>query len=142
MGFTRHAKDIILTKVFTEGGIFENENFYIGLWCSSIVDSFGEPIENGEVTAASYARVAIPNDGTSFSEVYEKDIRNLNEITFEEAIEDWGIITHVGVFDSDKPEDDDDESNLLFYCELETSREVVSGDVVKFPPAALRFGIE
>ncbi len=142
MSFTRYAKDAILTKAFTEGSLFDVENFYIGLWCSPIVDSLGNFSEIGEVTAESYSRAVIPNVSGQFSEVFGQDVRNLNEIVFNDATEDWGVVTHVGFFDADIPVEDSDECNLLFYCELGTSREVVLGDIVKFPPASIRIGIE
>lgn len=142
MAITRYAKDVILTKAFTEGTVFENDNFYVGLWCSPITDSFGTFIELGEVTAESYSRAIIPNNGTQFSEVLGQDVRNLSEIVFTEAIEDWGVVTHIGFFDADTPVEDDDECNLLFYCTLGTAREVVTGDIVKFTPASIRIGIE
>ena len=136
MGLTRYAKDIILNKTFTEGSVFETDNLYIGLWCNSPVDSFGDPVNIGEVTAESYSRASILNEEGSFSEVFDKDVRNLEEICFEEATEDWGIITYIGIFDSGE------EGNLLFWCQLETAREVVTGDIVKFPPSSIRFGFE
>jgi len=142
MPFTRFAKDALLTKAFTDGDVFDCENFYIGLFCSDIVDSLDNFQEAGEVTAGSYARVVVPNDGTQFSEVLENDVRNSVEIAFSSAEEDWGVITHIGIFDADlQSEEYDPEPNLLFYCELGTAREVLSGDIVKFPPSSIRLGL-
>jgi len=134
MSLTREAKDQILSKAFTEGALFDSESFWVGLWCSPIVDSFGTPINIGEVTEDDYSRAEIPNNGTVFSEVFEHDVRNNVEILFNEAQSDWGIITNVGIFDAET------EGNLLFYGTLDTAREVVEGDIVRFPAASLRFG--
>ena len=68
--------------------------FYVALWCNASVTN-----PNGEVASDSYLRFRIDNDYDNFFEYAEGAKRNRTAITFPTANEDWGIVTHVVVFD-------------------------------------------
>lgn len=68
--------------------------FYVALWCNASVTN-----PNGEVASDSYLRFRIDNDYDNFFEYAEGAKRNRTAITFPTANEDWGIVTHVVIFD-------------------------------------------
>ncbi len=129
---SKYLKSTILNRLFVDADLLSLDNMYVSLWCSNPVDSFGNLKDHGEVTPPSYGRVPIPYQVGSFTEVLGEDVRNNIEITFDEAQEDWGVVTYVALFDSEEG------GELLFSHKLNTSREVVVGDIVKFPVSSLR----
>lgn len=108
--------------------------YYIALWCAPL-DVNATNATVGEVTAPSYERSAFQNIASNFTEMIGNEKRNAVEIAFPVATEDWGIVTHVAILDAAS------EGNILFYSELSTPKEVVSGDQFKFPVSSLRMVI-
>lgn len=92
---------------------------YIGLLTqepSLLTDSYEE------VVGASYTRETI-----AFSAPASRASSNSGIITFPEATEDWGTVSHWGLFDASTA------GNLMYYGEFTLAREYVSGDIVSIP---------
>jgi len=53
-----------------------------------------------EVNAASYARVAVPNDPDHWAAPMGGSTSNLQDIVFPDATTDWGTITAFAIFDA------------------------------------------
>jgi len=74
-----------------------------------------------EVTGASYTRpevtFAVPADGVS---------QNSALVTYAVATTNWGEVGWVGVMDSEV------DGNLLYFTELENSKNILTGDQLKF----------
>jgi len=74
-----------------------------------------------EVTGASYTRpnatFTVPADGVS---------QNSALVTYAVATTNWGEVGWVGVMDSEV------DGNLLYFTELENSKNILTGDQLKF----------
>jgi len=129
-----YTKQLLLTKMLGDPDFFGNNALYLSLWISPVVDKFEKLNTTGEVIANSYTRAAINNVPETFTEVLGGDIRNSVEISFPVALESWGIVEYIAIFDAET------EGNLLFYSRLVTPKEVLTGDRVYFPPSSIRIG--
>lgn len=133
-GMTRYLLDLIYRSLFGGESLTIPTTYYFSLWCATLdIDSTNDSV--GEVTADSYQRVAVVNNDINFSEVIGAEIRNLTDIMFPIALEDWGIVTYVAIMDSET------DGNMLYFSELSIEKEVISGDQFKFPPASIRIVI-
>ena len=116
--------------------IFGKENYtspaiYVGL-------STADPLDNGsgiaEPVGSGYARVATSvGDWNSAS---DGTIGNADIITFPEAIDDWGTITHFALFDAATA------GNMLAHDELKQSKPINVGDIAKFDVGDLKITLE
>lgn len=85
-------------------------------------DPLDDDSGGGEVTGGSYARqamsfaAAVNPDGTCATDT---------DITFPTASADWGVVTHIGIYDAVSA------GNLLFHGALDTARNILNGDVFK-----------
>lgn len=86
-----------------------------------------------EVTGGSYARVAITSGlaawagtqapgSTTVSTGTGGQSSNNNSITFPAPTANWGLITHLALYDASS------SGNLLYWCALTTSKNVNNGD--------------
>jgi hypothetical protein len=137
---SNYLKGVILDKVFINPSVLDIENIYIGLWHTTVLDELGDIQYSNEVSSPSYSRAVVPFSVGTFSEVFDNQIKNSIEITFPEAGESWGLITHVAFFDVIS--DEYEEGHLLFYSALSTSRQVDAGDTVRFPSSSIRIVLE
>ena len=85
-----------------------------------------DPTKNNvgiEVTGASYTRpevtFTVPADGVS---------QNSALVTYAVATTDWGEASYVGIMDSKEG------GNLLYFTALENSKNILTGDQLKFKP--------
>lgn len=76
-----------------------------------------------EVTGAGYSRVSCWG-AAEWSVPVNGLVRNSNTITFPTAAADWGVVTHVGLFDQD--------GNLLIHRQLSAPRDVPNGETFEF----------
>ncbi|MFA5453453.1 MAG: hypothetical protein WC248_07760 [Candidatus Methanomethylophilaceae archaeon] len=84
----------------------------------------GNPLSTGtEVSGGSYARQAVTWNGVASGTQLFTD-ENEGEIAFPEATADWGIVTHFATYDALTV------GNMLEVFELDTSRDVKSGDTL------------
>lgn len=87
-----------------------------------------------EVSAASYARAAVPSDATSWvapaTEAGVTTTSNASQIDFPDAAESWGTITHYGIHDAVT-------GSLLIGAPLDQSYAISSGQPVFFRASEL-----
>ena len=73
-----------------------------------------------EVSEASYNRqeivMSVPVEGQS---------ENSAQIDFAEATSNWGMVTHIGI------RDEAFDGNLLYFTELDNTKNILSGDQFK-----------
>lgn len=86
-----------------------------------------------EVSAASYARVQRDPANTNWTGASATSglTDNVAAVTFPTALENWGTITHVGIWDASFG------GGLLFYGQLTTPKVVSTGDTAEFAIGAL-----
>jgi hypothetical protein len=122
-GFTNYMENIALNTLF-RGEAVTHSTLYVGLLTS---DPGEDGDTTGEVTGASYARQEIvfeDPDTVGSGQSY-----NNADITFPVALENWGTITYVAVFDALT------DGNMLVYAPLDYSREVRLADQYQIPSA-------
>ncbi len=122
--------------------IFRNRSFtvpttiYVGLLTAAPSDSGG----GTEVTGGSYARVQVgPSDaawestqGTTTAVASSGTggaTQNGSVITFPTPSANWGVVTHVGIYDASTA------GNLLFHGALTASKTINNGDPAPTFPA-------
>lgn len=119
-GLTHYGEDFVIKN------ILQATQLFVGLLKE-------EPTDNGdnikEVIGTSYDRQQIEFEDPSNGETYNK-----NEINFGVAPEDWGWITHIGLFDS--------SNNLIAYSALDYKKEIRASDIYKIPKAFFIFKID
>lgn len=80
----------------------------------------------------SYTRVEIsPSDWSFPTAEGATDIFNVQSITFPEALEPWGEVVALGLFDVNSPAV---EGNLLVYSPLAPPEDITIGSIPRFPP--------
>lgn len=99
---------------------------YIGLFLS-VLSREGT---GTEISAPSYSRKEI-----TLTAPVNGIVNNENAITFDEAQEDWGVVTNYGVFDSITG------GNLIFSDSLLFNDSVSSGETVTIPELQLQLSI-
>lgn len=116
---------------------------YIGLLASDPTDVNG----GTEVSAASYLRCSVAcsllnwsgtqGTGTTVASTGTTATTSNNQaLTFATPAQNWGAVTHVGVYDAPTG------GNLLFYGALGNSKTINTNDVVTFPINALAFQLD
>ena len=118
----------IIKHIFRTGSFTKPTALYIALFTAAPSDAGG----GTEVTGGSYARVNRPPldanwDATSGTNGLTA---NTAVITFPTPTADWGIITHMGIFDAIT------SGNLLFHGALTASKTVNNGDAAPTYPAS------
>ena len=81
------------------------------------------PVADGtnvsEPTGANYARVAVLNNKTNFTNCDDNgSIKNKTKITFAESSGNWGKLTHYAIYDSLT------DGNMLFANQLQVERDI------------------
>lgn len=110
MSMTDYLEDKILNAIFKGTSYTGPSNFYLALFTP-------DPGETTEVSDSAYARQLI-----TFGDVTDGTVSNTNLIEFAPAAVNYGVITHVGIYDSQTG------GNLLFYKKLTAS--IVAGQGV------------
>lgn len=117
---------------------------YVALLTAAPSDTGG----GTEVTGGSYARVAVTSSlanwagtqsaaSTTASTGTGGTTSNNGAITFPAPTANWGVVTHVGVYDATSA------GNLLFWTALTVSKTVNNGDAApSFAAASLTFQID
>ncbi len=83
-----------------------------------------------EVATGSYARVAIPNNGSNFPSASSGSKSNGTQFTFPTATSAWGTVTDAALLDSSSG------GNILLFGSLTTSRTIASGNTFRFAASA------
>lgn len=119
-------------------------SLYVGLLTAAPSDTGG----GTEVSGGSYARVTVASSmanwagtqsagSTTASSGTGGTTSNNNTITFPAPTANWGVVTHVGVYDASSG------GNLMFYMALTVSKTINNGDAApSYAAAALTFQID
>ena len=119
-------------------------SLYVGLLTAAPSDTGG----GTEVSGGSYARVTVASSmanwagtqsagSTTASSGTSGTTSNNNTITFPAPTANWGVVTHVGVYDASSG------GNLMFYMALTVSKTINNGDAApSYAAAALTFQID
>ena len=117
---------------------------YVALFTAAPSDTGG----GTEVTGGSYARVSVSSalanwagtqsaGSTTTSSGTGGTTSNNGAVTFPSPTANWGVVTHVGIFDASSA------GNLLFWGALTTSKTVNNGDAApSFAAGALQLQID
>lgn len=94
-----------------------------------------DPTDTGqagtEVSGGGYVRQAVTASAASGGQS-----QNSQEVLFPEATEDWGVITHVGIYDSQTG------GNMLLHSEVTNPREFLAGDSFRVDVGGLTVNID
>lgn len=116
-GLTHKGENFVINKIFRN----DTEKYYIGLLKSDPTDN-ATTID--EIQTASYIRQQITFEEPNLGETY-----NQNEIMFPVATENWGWITHIGLFTAQTG------GELIAYSGLDYKKEIRAADIYKIPQA-------
>lgn len=120
-GLTHAGENLVINE------FFRKKNFYIGLLKADPTDNANVQ----EIQGTSYQRQQI-----IFEEPQNGETYNSNDINFPVATENWGWITHVGLFDSVTG------GNLVAYSALDYTKEIRAADIYKIPKAFFIFKVD
>ncbi len=121
MSFSNYLETEILDHVFGGNAYTAPSTLYLALYTAAPSDTGG----GTECTGTDYARTAV-----TFT-VSGNEATNSAAVEFATAGNNWGTITHVGVFDALTA------GNLMAYGTLTASKTVETGDVFRVPAGDL-----
>lgn len=121
-GLTHLGENLIINEYFRK------KNLYLGLLKA-------DPTDNAtniqEVQGASYKRQQIAFEAPQNGETF-----NNADINFPTATENWGWITHIGLFDNSSG------GQLVAYSALDYKKEIRAADIYKIPRAFFIFKVD
>lgn len=127
MSISAFQSNKMLDRQFGNVSYSVSTTLYIGLSTTPInFDGTGAT----EPVGASYARVAVTNDKTSWSNAALGILTNIISFTFPESTGSWGTATYVGIWDAST------SGNVLFYEALPVSRAIPTATTVLFVSGA------
>lgn len=122
-GFTNYGENLVINTILRG-----STNLYVGLLLA-------DPTEAGnytnEIKAPSYSRKLVNFIEPSTGETYNDD-----DITFDTASENWGWVTHIGIFDSLT------NGNMITYAALDFKKEIRAADIYKIPRGFFLFDLD
>lgn len=121
MSFSNYLETEILDHVFGGNAYTAPSTLYLALYTAAP----GETGGGTECSGTDYARTAV-----TFT-VSGNEATNSAAVEFATAGNNWGTITHVGVFDALTA------GNLMAYGTLTASKTVETGDVFRVPAGDL-----
>lgn len=123
-GFSNYGENLVLTWLLTTGSATRPTSWYIALYTVAP----GEGGGGTEVSGGSYARQAatFTVSGTAPTEA-----TNSAAIEFPTATASWGTVVAAAIFDAST------SGNMLAFANLDTSKAIDSGDVLRFNAGAL-----
>ena len=119
MDFTNYLADKLVNVTVRNIGYTAPEKVYLALFKTNPTkESTGI-----EVNGVSYTR---PN--VTFAEPVDGVTRNSGQISYAVATTDWGEAGWVGIMDSKEG------GNLLYFAALDFTKNILTGDQLKFKP--------
>ena len=122
-GFTNYGENLVINTILRG-----STKLYVGLLLA-------DPTEAGnytnEIKAPSYSRKLVNFIEPSTGETYNDD-----DITFDTASENWGWVTHIGIFDSLT------NGNMITYAALDFKKEIRAADIYKIPRGFFLFDLD
>lgn len=123
---SNYSEKLLLDWLLTGEAVSRPTSWFVGLFTSTPSDSGG----GTEVSTGAYVRQAL-TVGPATSGVGTSS--NTNTVSFTASGASYGVVTHVGIFDSVSG------GNLLWHGPILVSKEVLDGDGLKFDPGTLIF---
>ncbi|MAL86560.1 MAG: hypothetical protein CMI23_09440 [Opitutae bacterium] len=121
MSFSNYLEDAVLNHVFGGSSYTAPTTLYVALFTSAPSDTGG----GTEVSGGAYARQ------TGAFTVSSGTASNSSAIEYPTATADYGTVVAMGIFDASSG------GNLLAYGSLTTSKNVSTGDVLRFNASAI-----
>lgn len=103
MAMTDYLENKVLNAIFKGETYTGPSKFYLALFTAGPDDTGG----GAEVSDAAYERQEV-----IFSDIMDGTVSNTNAIEFAPAAVNYGVISHIGIYDSKTG------GNLLFYKQL------------------------
>lgn len=125
--FSDYLENKILDHILNNTSYTSPTTTYVGLYTVAPSDAGG----GTEVSGGSYARQAL-SVSTSSGGIVTSD----SDVSFPQATADWGTIVAIGIHDADT------SGNLLMYTELDTSKTIETGDVLKIASGSLTVSLD
>lgn len=127
MAASNYLENAILEHIFEGNAFPQPDEIWVGL-------SRQDPGEDGagldEPDGKGYLRVRPADSGGRWDIGTSNDVttvKNKGSVTFPEATDDWGEITHIAIFDEGT---DGQDGELLLSFEITHAQEVDSGNVL------------
>jgi hypothetical protein len=123
-GLSNYGENLVLTWLLTTGSATRPTSWYIALYTVAP----GEGGGGTEVSGGSYARQAatFTVSGTSPTEA-----TNSAAIEFPTATASWGTVVAAAIYDAST------SGNMIAFANLDTSKTIDSGDVLRFNAGSL-----
>lgn len=125
--FSNYLENKILDHVLKNTSYTSPSTVYVGLFTSNPTDAG----TGTEVAGGSYAR-----QSASFGAASNGTSATNAEISFPQATADWGVVSHVGIYDASTL------GNLLMYTPLTDAKTVSNGDILKISSANLTVSLD
>lgn len=119
---SNYLENALLNAVLRNTSYTSPTTCYVGLFTSDPTDAGS----GTECSGGSYARIAV-----SFNAPSNGVVTNSADVTFSQATNNWGTITHIGLHDNVT------SGNLLFHTILNASKAIGTGDQFKITAGAL-----
>ena len=120
--FSNYLENALLNAVLRNTSYTSPTTCYVGLFTSDPTDA-GSGTES---TGGAYDRIAV-----SFIAPSGGVCTNSADVTFSQATDNWGTISHIGLHDNVT------SGNLLFHTILNSSKAIGTGDQFKITTGAL-----
>lgn len=137
--FANYSEEALLEHLLRgdqSGTAFTQPDTYLGLFTADPTDT-GDL--SNEVGAADYSREGIISfDAASQSGTGPAECVNSNKISFSEATNNWGTISHVAIIDSALG----GSNNVLVYGPLDSSKTISSGDTFEIAAGSLKITLD
>lgn len=136
MSFTNYLEEKVLQHVFATPAYTPPTGRYVALFTAAP----GEPGGGTEVTGGAYVRQAATFTVDPAYEiapnVFIMAAYTNADVEFPTATAEWGVITHVALFDAPTG------GNMLVYAQLAAARTITVGDIFRIPVENLIFSLD
>ena len=119
---SNYLENALVNAVLRNTSYTSPTTVYVGLFTTDPTDAGSGTEVSGGAYARKSAAFAAPSDGAAATNA---------TITFDQATDAWGTVTHFGIFDAST------SGNLLFHGAFTVSKTVGTGDVFTIPSGSL-----
>lgn len=124
--FGDYIANAILDHLFNNTQHTSPASVYLSLHTAVGASSSSAAWAATELTGAAVNYVRLATGPTYWGAPGSKVITSILDATFATAGSDWGVVTHVGIWDAST------SGNLYFYGALSASKTVLNGDAPRF----------
>lgn len=123
-GLSNYGENLVLTWLLTTSSATRPTTWYVALYTVAP----GEGGGGTEVSGGSYARQAVT---WTVSGTAPTEASNSAAVEFPTASASWGTVVAAGIFDAVS------SGNLIAFSNLDTSKAIDTGDVLRFNTGSL-----